>query len=91
MPQQLGIDDVSVVGDKNLAKRAVSGDGLSVGECGTAGCGVTGVADGQAAGDDVQRLLIEDTINETEPTIEVEFLVIVRGGDAGAFLAAMLE
>ena len=42
-------------------------------------------------GDDVQRLLIEDTINETESTIEVEFLIIVRSGDAGAFLAAMLE
>ena len=85
MPQQFGVDDVSVMGDQNLAKWAIGGYGLGVGERGTAGCGVSRMADGEAAGDDVQRLLIEDTINETEPTIEVEFLIIVRSGDAGAF------
>ena len=77
--------------DENFPKWAVSRDWLRVSKGGTSGGGVPSVADGQAAGDDVQGVLIKDAIDEAKPAIEVEFLVIVGCGDASAFLAAVLQ
>ena len=86
-----GVGDVAVVGDGDAAFVAVDGEGLRVALDGVAGGGVAGVADGERAG----QTFAEHRRVKMSATWPIDFLVwisvAVAGGDAGAFLAAVLQ
>ena len=84
------VGDVAVVGDGDAAFIAGDGEGLGVEQHGIAGGGVAGVADGDFAGQAAQDFGREE-VGDVAHAAEVVNLAAVAGGDAGAFLAAVLE
>ena len=88
--QELGVDDVAVVAQRERAVGAVDADGLGVLLAAGAGGGVAGVADGDVAGEVAEVVLLEDLRDEAHAAVHVD-AEAVGGGDAGALLAAVLE
>ena len=76
--------------DRDAALIAGDGEGLGVEQHGIAGGGVTRVADRQVAGQFGQHGGRED-IRHVPHGLDTADLLAVAGGDAGAFLAAMLQ
>lgn len=85
-----GVGEIAVVGDGDLAARAIHGERLGVAQMGRAGGGITGVADGHAADEAVEDFAVKNLRHETHSAVDAK-LFAVTGDDAGAFLAAMLE
>ena len=84
------VDQVAVVGDGDEALGGVDADGLGVEQRRVAGGGVAGVADGHVAGELGEHFVGEDFRDQAH-ALDVGEMLAVGGGDAGRFLAAMLE
>ena len=84
------VSDVAVMGDGDASFITGDGEGLGVEQHGIAGGGVTGVADGNISGQAAQNFRREQ-VGDTAHAAVVVNLAAVAGGDAGAFLAAVLE
>ena len=86
----VGVDDVAVVADADLAVHAVDDDRLRVGQLALAGGRVARVADGDMAGQRRERLLVEDVVDVAHLADRAD-AGAVRRRDAGALLPAMLQ
>ena len=84
------VDQVAVVGDGDEALGRVDADGLGVEQRRVAGGGVAGVADGHVAGELGEHVVGEDFRHQAH-ALDVGQVLAVGGGDAGRFLAAMLQ
>ena len=84
------IHQVAVVGDGDEALGGFDADGLGVEQRRVAGGGVAGVADGHLAGELGEHIIGEDFRDQAH-AFDVGQMLSVGGGDAGRFLAAMLE
>ena len=84
------VDQVAVVGDGDEALGGVDADGLGVEQRRVAGGGVAGVADGHGAGQLGEHVVGEDFRDQAH-ALDVGQMLAVGGGDAGRFLAAMLQ
>ena len=85
-----GVGQVAVVGDGDLAAGAIHRERLGVAQVRGAGRGIARVADGDGAGQVVQDAALEDLRHQAHAFVGVE-LPAVRGDDARAFLAAVLQ
>ena len=86
-----GVGQVAVVGDGNLAARAIHRERLGVAQVRRAGGGIARVADGHVADEVVQDFRAVEHLRHQAHAVVLEKLPVVAGDDAGAFLAAMLE
>ena len=84
------VDQVAVVGDGDEALGGVDADGLGVEQRRVAGGGVARVADGHVAGELGEHVVGEDFRDQAH-ALDVGEMLAVGGGDAGRFLAAMLQ
>ena len=86
----LGVDEVAVVAEGELAGRGVPEHGLGVAPAGRAGGRVAGVADAEVAGQGLQRPVVEDRGHEAHVLDDGD---VVAGADrhAGRLLAAVLQ
>ena len=84
------VDQVAVVRDGDEALGGVDADGLGVEQRRVAGGGVAGVADGHVAGKLGEHIVGEDFRDQAH-ALDVGEMLAVGGGDAGRFLAAMLQ
>ena len=84
------VDEVAVVGDGDEALGGVDADGLRVEQRRVAGGGVARVADGHVAGELGEHIVGED-FGDQAHALDVGEMLAVGGGDAGGFLAAMLQ
>ena len=90
--QQVGIDEVAVVADGDLAAGAVGDDGLGVFEGAGAGGRIADMADGAGAGQFGEFLFVEDLGDKAHAVMALELAFLVAGDDdPGAFLAAVLQ
>src|SRR5208283_3960342 len=85
-----GIGEVAVVADGDLAAGTIHDERLGVLEVGTAGGRIADVSDGQLAGQRAQDVFVEDLADEAH-ALEGAEVDAIRGRDARAFLAAMLQ
>ena len=85
-----GVDEIAVVGDGDLAADVFFEDGLGVAFAIGAGGGVADVSDGDVAGEFAEDVFFEDVGDKTEAGVGVDDIA-VGGGDAGGFLATVLE
>jgi hypothetical protein len=85
-----GVGQVAVVGDGDLATRAVHGEGLGVFQLRGAGGGIAGVADGKVADELMQNVAVKNLGDEAHAAMGAK-LAAVTGDNAGAFLAAVLQ
>ncbi len=88
--QLLGVDEVAVMADGDLAVGAVDDDRLRVVEPAVARRGVPDVADGTRPGEPRNRSLVEGVGHLAFRLAHLQ-PAPVRRGDAGALLAAMLQ
>ena len=88
--QPRGVGEIAVVADGDLAARAIDDERLGVLDIGTAGGGVADVADGEMAGQRAENVFVEHLADEPHALVGAQ-VDAVRGGDARAFLAAMLQ
>src|SRR6185436_5580430 len=88
--QLAGVDQVAVVPERQLAVRAVDDDRLGVGEPALAGRRVAHVAGGEVPGQPGERVAAERIVDVAHRARGAD-AGAVGGGNAGAFLAAMLE
>ena len=86
-----GVGQVTVVGDGNLAARAIHRERLSVTEIRSASRRVTRVADGAVADEVVENLRVVDNLRDEAHAVKLEKLSLVATDDARAFLPAMLQ
>ena len=86
----VGVDEVAVVGEGDASFVALDGDGLRVEEGGVSGGGVTGVSDGETAGEAGEDVGGKDVGDEAHGLVAVN-VAAVGGSDAGGFLSAMLQ
>lgn len=86
------VDEIAVVGDGELAEAVGGAQGLDVLELrGSAGGGVTDMADGGGAGEGEEGTgIVEDLRHETEAG-QIADGGEIGGGDAGAFLTTVLK
>ena len=84
------VDQVAVVGDGDEALGGVDADGLRIEQSRVAGGGVARVADGHVAGELGEHVVGED-FGDQAHALDVGEVLAVGGGDAGRFLAAMLQ
>ena len=78
------------MGDGDEALGGVDADGLGVEQRRVAGGGVARVADGHVAGELGEHVVGEDFRDQAH-ALDVGEVLAVGGGDAGRFLAAMLQ
>jgi hypothetical protein len=90
VPEQLGVDEVAVVRDRDRAPRVLHREGLGVLEVRGARRRVADVADGGAALQPREHVRREDVRDEPHLAVDVEALA-VGGDDPGRLLAAVLE
>ena len=88
--QLLRVDEVAVVGDRDLAVRAVDEDGLRVGQAALTGGRIAVVADGGMPGQRGESVGRED-VGDIPHVLGDDDAMAVGGGDAGALLPAMLH
>jgi len=86
----LGVREVAVVADRELAALVVDRDGLSVLEEGAARGGVAHVADGAATRELPELLLAESVLHQAHGAVGVELLAVARD-DPCRLLPAVLE
>ena len=84
------VDEVAVVRDGDEALGGVDADGLGVEQGRVAGGGVARVADGHGAGELGEHVVGKDFRDQAH-AFDVGEALAVGGGDAGRFLAAMLQ
>ncbi len=84
------VDQVAVVRDGDEALGGIDANGLRVEQRRVAGGGVARVADGHVAGELGEHIVGEDFRDQAH-ALDVGQMLAVGGGDAGRFLAAMLE
>ncbi len=90
--RMVGVDEIAVMADGDLAARTIDDDRLRVFERARAGGGIADVADGARAGQLGQFVLVEDLRDEPHAVMALEFaLLVAMGDDARAFLPAMLQ
>src|SRR5262249_16459392 len=82
---------VAVVGDGDLAARAIDRQWLGVAQMGRTGGRVAGVADGDVPRPLGPILFSENLGDQPHAAMDMEFPLRVERDDAGAFLAAMLQ
>jgi hypothetical protein len=85
-----GVGQVAVVCDGNLAAGAIDGERLGIAQVRRAGGGVPRVADSNGADHVMQDVSLEDLRHQPHAFVGVK-LFAVRGDDARAFLAAVLQ
>ncbi len=85
-----GIDQIPVVGQGEVPEGKIHNQRLDILEMAVPGGGIAVVTDGHVAGQALQHLLGIDVRHEAHRLFLVEVLA-VRGDDAGAFLAAVLQ
>src|SRR5688572_20780339 len=90
VPNLAGVHEVAVVRDRQLPVHAVDDDGLRVGEPAFAGRGIADVADRERSRQPRQALAVERLVDVSHCLGDAD-LYAVGGGDAGAFLTAMLQ
>ena len=88
--QQVCVDDVAVVGERQFDAGPLHPQRLAVGVHARSGGGVARVPDGGRARQSGQHLFLEDLDHEPHLRVEVQALA-VAGGDPGRFLAAVLK
>ena len=88
--QRLGVDEVAVVAERDLAVGAGDAERLGVLQAAGAGRRVAGVADGDVAAEVAEVLFVEDLGDEAHAEVAVE-LMTVGCDDSRALLASMLE
>ena len=88
--QLQGVDDIAVIGQGQCACGAVNHQGLRIAQLAGAGCGIAGMPNGQLAREGLEIIFAKNLGNQSHFRVDGNSLA-VRGGDAGAFLAAMLE
>ena len=88
--QLLRVDQIAVVGDRNLPVHAVDQDRLRVVQLAVAGGGIAGVADRRRARQRGQPIRVED-IGDIAHVFRHDDAVPVGGGNAGALLTSMLH
>ena len=88
--QRLGVDEVAVVAEGDLAVGAGDAERLGVLQAAGAGRRVAVVADGDVAAEVTEVLFVEDLGDEAHAGVDVK-LVAVGCGDARALLASVLE
>ncbi len=89
--QRQPVGEIAVVGDGKTAGIEFGEQRLHVAQDGAAGGGITGMADGDGAGQAFDHFAAgEGVADEAEPAFGME-TVTVEGDDAGGFLAAMLK
>ncbi|MPM63467.1 hypothetical protein SDC9_110347 [bioreactor metagenome] len=86
----VGVDEVAVVGEGDAVRRGGAKGGLGVAPDAGTGRGVAGVADGEVTGQRVQGALVEH-LRDQAHVLEHHDPLAVRDGDAGRFLAAVLQ
>jgi hypothetical protein len=86
-----GVGEVTVMGDGEPAEFEIGEQRLDVAKDGFAGGGVAVMADGAAAGQGGDDAGVGEIIADQAEALVVVEAVAVEGGDAGGFLAAMLE
>ena len=84
------VHQVAVVRDGDEALGGVDANGLRVEQRRVAGCGVARVADGHAAGELGEDVVGKD-LRDQAHALDVGEVLAVGGGDAGRFLAAVLQ
>jgi hypothetical protein len=89
-PEGQCVDYVAVVGEGELAPRAVDEEWLSVVDAARARGRVTSVPDGDVAGEALEIGLVEGLVHEPHARVDAHSRA-VGGGDSSALLAAMLQ
>ncbi len=90
--QDAGVDQVAVMRDGELPAEAIDHEGLRILQRARAGGGIAGVADGARAFEAFQGVLPENLRDQAHVAMQQEAGAgAIRGHDARAFLAAMLE
>ena len=90
--QDIGVDQVAVVRDRELAAEAIDHEGLRVFQRARAGGGIAGVTDRARALETFQFVLAENLRDQPHVAMHLEAGAgAIRGDDAGALLSAMLE
>ena len=85
-----GVGEIAVAGEGYLTVMPLNQNGLGIAQLATAGGGVTGVANGEIAGQGIEVGFSEDLADEAHFGVDIDAGAI-GGGDAGAFLAPVLE
>jgi hypothetical protein len=88
--EHVGVDEVAVVAEGDLAVRAVDAEGLGVLYAAGAGGGVAVVTDGDVAAEVTEVFFVEDLGDEAHAELGME-VVAVGCDDTGALLASVLE
>ena len=90
-PQFRRVDDVAVVRHRQRPVQALHQQRLGVAVVAGAGGGVAGMADGQPAGQPVDRAAPESFRHQPHPGVNADLPVIVRRGHPRRFLPPVLE
>ena len=90
VPQLESVDYIAVVGHGQLTVLTINQKRLGIAEFAAAAGGVSGVTDGHVANEGVEIRFSEDLGDQAHVSMDHNVLAI-GGGDAGAFLAAVLE
>src|ERR1051325_3699208 len=85
-----GVGEIAVVRDGDLPLRAIHGERLRIANVRRSRRGIARMPDGHRANQVVQNIAIESLRNQSHAAVHAELLAI-RGDDAGALLAAVLE
>ena len=91
LAQQGGVDDVAVVGHRQVAVFAINQQGLRVAGMAGAGGGVAGMADGEVSRQPVQVAVGKGFGNEAHTGVDPQAAGGVGSSHAGRFLAPVLE
>ena len=90
IPQDTGIDQVAIMGNRNRTMGVFNDKGLGVLEMALSCGGIAVVADGTGPFQALDHLLFEDIGHKTHLAMGDQDLAI-RGDNAGGFLAAVLK
>ena len=90
--QDVGVDEVAIVRDGELAAEAIDDKGLGIFHRARSGGGITGMADGPLALQTLQFRLPKNLRDKAHVAMQLEGRAgAVAGDDTGALLPAMLE
>ena len=86
-----GVDQIPVVGDRNLPACERKQQWLGIGLAARAGSGIPAMADGHAAANALQLMAVENLVNQPQAGHALKQMLPVDGNDSGGFLAPVLE